>query len=1086
MARNEAKIKFTAQTEDFTKSIKQANSSLATLRAGMALNDAEFKNTGNSVEYLKNKQKLLIQQIDQNQDKQEALNSKLEVAKKIYGENSDEANKWKKSLANAKTEEQKLITQLNACEREMNEMAEATEDAGDALEDQSKGGWTVAKDVMANFAKTALSDVINKLKEAAKAVIDLGTEFTASLSNVAALSGASAKELANLEATAKELGRSTIFSAKDVSDAFGYMSLAGWDTSQMLEGIDGVLNLAAASGMDLAAASDMVTDYLSAFGLEASDAAGMVDMLAYAQANSNTTTKQLGDAFGNSAAQMHTAGQSMETTTAILEAFANQGMKGSEAGTALSAMVRDITQKMKDGKIMIGDTAVTVQDANGNFRDLTDILADVEKATDGMGSAEKSAALMTTFTARSVKGVSMALTEGVDNIKDYKGELEDCTGTAEEMTHVMNDNLAGDMKALNSATEGLGLALFDYFEGPLRGAAQTATDVINKITDVITPQKSVLESFIDDIGESNDRVRESIDNVQNTMSGLESNIGEMEAYKDVLLDLNSKTELTEFEHYQLADAVDKLSESVPGLAEAYDETSGKLSLTNDELTELIRNAETAAIKNAVIKAQSESYEALADAIVNAAKADSALEKAQSEYTAAAEKNNATVKVGTNNYGDYFKEVTSAGRVLEEARQEQEKANKNMEEAQAQIDGLSDAMPDLMKRIGYTDDEIDKAINSTEEATEAVEENKEAVDGYGELTEEEMTAAAEALEQIQQAYKDTRDNIESAMKDSVSFMEEFSGGAEITAEEIQQNLQSQIEGITNWRDNMVRLGQEAGNGMSQEMYDALVEMGPSAANLVQELVNTLDEDTGQFEDICSKWGQAMELSASADTLASYTTAGKDAANASATGFEEGSRGMTDAAKAATDSAAKAVDKGLNSAVDATKTQTENMASAAKSGSESMAEALQSGISSVPDDVSAAMNSAVSNVWSGIYQMQAALNTTLRGPRIQTPHFSLSGKFDLASLSVPTISVDWYKNGAIFTKPTIFPTLKYTGVGEAGAEAVLPIDLLRGYIEDAMDNKPGTTINVEMNVSGADNPEAWASRFIREVNLEARMA
>ena len=142
------------------------------------------------------------------------------------------------------------------------------------------------------------------------------------MSKVAALSGATGAEFEALRQKARDMGASTKYSAGEAADALSYMALAGWDTNQMIDGLDGVLNLAAASGMELAEASDLVTDYLSAFGLQASDSSRMADQLAYAQAHSNTTTTQLGEAFGNTAAQMHTAGQSMETTTAILEAFA--------------------------------------------------------------------------------------------------------------------------------------------------------------------------------------------------------------------------------------------------------------------------------------------------------------------------------------------------------------------------------------------------------------------------------------------------------------------------------------------------------------------------------------------------------------------------------------------------------------------------------------------------------------------------------------------------------------------------------------------------------------------------------------------
>ena len=149
--------------------------------------------------------------------------------------------------------------------------------------------------------------------------------------------------------------------------------------------------------MDLAAASDMVTDYMSAFGMEAEKSAYFADLLAYSQANSNTSAEQLGEAYKNCAANLNAAGQDIETTTSLLAMMANQGLKGSEAGTALTAVMRDMTSKMKNGSIQIGKTSVAVMDAAGNYRDMTDILSDVEIATDGMGDAERAMALSSIF-----------------------------------------------------------------------------------------------------------------------------------------------------------------------------------------------------------------------------------------------------------------------------------------------------------------------------------------------------------------------------------------------------------------------------------------------------------------------------------------------------------------------------------------------------------------------------------------------------------------------------------------------------------------------------------------------------------------
>ena len=254
------------------------------------------------------------------------------------------------------------------------------------------------------------------------------------------------------------------------------MSLAGWDADQSTSALGGVLNLAAASGMELGAASDMVTDYLSAFTMEAGDAAYFADLLSYAQSHSNTTAEALGEAYKNCAANLNAAGQDVETVTSLLEGMANQGYKGSEAGTAMAAIMRDITNGMKDGAIKIGETSVAVMDAQGNFRDLTDILTEVEAATNGMGDAERAVALSSTFTADSTKGLNLILNEGMDKIAGYEEELRGASGSAEEMANIMNDNLSGDVAAMNSAFEELGLKIYDALESKLRAGVQFITN----------------------------------------------------------------------------------------------------------------------------------------------------------------------------------------------------------------------------------------------------------------------------------------------------------------------------------------------------------------------------------------------------------------------------------------------------------------------------------------------------------------------------------------------------------------------------------------------------------------------------------
>lgn len=336
---------------------------------------------------------------------------------------------------------------------------------------------------LGNVVKTAAVGIGGAMVAIGGYAIKVGSDFESAMSNVAAISGATGDDLQMLKDTAQEMGATTQFSATEAANALSYMALAGWDANQSASALPGVLNLAAASGMELASASDMVTDYMSAFGMSCEQSGYFADMLAYAQSNANTTAELLGESYKNCAANMAAAGQDVETTTSLLAMMANQGLKGSEAGTALAAVMRDLTAKMTDGAIKIGDTSVAVQDANGNYRDLTDILQNVESATNGMGDAEKAAALSSTFTADSIKGLNLILNAGVSNAADFENQLRNSGGTAENMANVMNDNLAGAMKSLQSRAETFGNAIYESFSVQLKDAVNAAADALGSLTD---------------------------------------------------------------------------------------------------------------------------------------------------------------------------------------------------------------------------------------------------------------------------------------------------------------------------------------------------------------------------------------------------------------------------------------------------------------------------------------------------------------------------------------------------------------------------------------------------------------------------
>ncbi len=432
---------------------ENAEQTLQQLNQAIADNKKQQQNSNLVIARAAKELKALQRQVEENGKADEEQENKIAQLNRVIDEE-------KAKIERLKREQEQL-------QQALGDTSESTEQLGENSENLNKTFYSMTVAV-GNLISQGINLLISKLGDLAKDVIQTGESFTNSMSEVQAISDATAEQLEILEQTARKYGASTKFSATEAADALKYMALAGWDVQQSTAALGGILNLAAASGMELAKSSDMVTDYLSAFRMAANQSAYFADLLTYAQGNSNTSAEQLGEAYRNCAANLNAAGQDVETVTSFLEAMANQGKKGSEAGTAMAAIVRDITNKMEDGKIKIGETSIAVQDAAGNFGDLTDILVEVEKATNSMGTAEKAAALSATFTADSINGINLILNEGMDKVSGYEQALRNSTGAASDAAKVMSDNLSGDLKNLESAFDELKLKLYDSAETPLR------------------------------------------------------------------------------------------------------------------------------------------------------------------------------------------------------------------------------------------------------------------------------------------------------------------------------------------------------------------------------------------------------------------------------------------------------------------------------------------------------------------------------------------------------------------------------------------------------------------------------------------
>ena len=468
----------------------------------------------------------------QQAEKIKKLEKALEEAKKEYGESAEEVQQLERELADANSEYDrqerqitslsnkisKWNTDLNKTQTELVETDRALDETNDAIEhydenieeageETKKFGITMNSAgegteklrislgslVSAQVVVDVLRNCAQAIKEVASAALEVGTKFESSMSKVAALSGASGDQLARLSEKAKEMGASTIYSASESADAFSYMALAGWKVEDMLEGIGPVLNLAASAQMDLAEASDIVTDYITAFGLKAEDAAHFSDAMATAMSTSNTTVQLLGESYKNVAATCGSMGIAMEDATAVLATMANAGVKGGEAGTALNAILTRLATNTKGAGDKLEEYGVKVYDASGKMNSISSILNGLADVWETLSQQEQ-AALAKTIAGTNqyskfqtiMLGVSQAAKEGGMSFDDYAESLRNCEGAAEKMANTMQDNLAGDITMLKSALEGLGIATEGVFDDAFREAVQGATDSVSQLERAIS------------------------------------------------------------------------------------------------------------------------------------------------------------------------------------------------------------------------------------------------------------------------------------------------------------------------------------------------------------------------------------------------------------------------------------------------------------------------------------------------------------------------------------------------------------------------------------------------------------------------
>jgi TP901 family phage tail tape measure protein len=478
--------------KEFKNALREINQTFKVLGSEMNLVTSQFDKQDKSLQAITARNAVLNKEIDAQKEKISTLERALKNAADSFGENDKRTLAWQTQLNNANAE-------LNKMERELKESQEQVkrlnrEKIDDLINGLKKAGDIAGKTLVAGLkaAAAAMAAIGTGAVAAGKFIGDsLGVyaEFEDSMKQVQAtmgLTGAEGEEaFKKLSEAAKEAGASTRFTASESADALNYLALAGYNVDQAIEALPGVLTLAAAGGMDLAQASDLVTDSMAALGLEISQMGDYMDLMARTAQRSNTNVQQLGEAILVSGATMKNAGQSVETLNVMLGVLANRGIKGAEGGTKLRNVVMSLTSPTSKAAKELENLGVSVSDSEGNIRDLNDILTELNGKLNGLSEADKLNALSNIFNKQDIAGVNALLAGTGEEMENLYQELANAKGAAEDMANIMEGGLAGSVRSLKSAYEGLQIAIGEQFSGMAQDTVDEVTLLVRDVTAIL-------------------------------------------------------------------------------------------------------------------------------------------------------------------------------------------------------------------------------------------------------------------------------------------------------------------------------------------------------------------------------------------------------------------------------------------------------------------------------------------------------------------------------------------------------------------------------------------------------------------------
>lgn len=999
---------------------------------------------------------------------------KLQELKKQYinvvleqGKNSKEAKSLSKEMKDLNGELKDNKQKLSDATEQAGEFADALEDADRKASSAATGGFTIFKGVVADLVSNGIQKGIEELKNLSLSAVDTGMTFTSSMSNVKALSGATAEEMEALTEKAEEMGKKTSFTASQSADALGYMALAGWNTEEMLDGIDGVLNLAAASSMDLATASDIVTDAMTAFGMSADETNRFVDVLAATSTSSNTTVEMLGQSFKYVGAICGAMGYSIEDAGVALGMMANSGIKAEQAGTSLRSLLTRLSTNAGASANSLGALDILTQrlgvsfyDSSGNARDLSDVLVETRAAWAGLNVEEQvnyakkmaGQEAMTGFLALmsdgaiSIESVATAIDSmGYDidalgvSVSDLQTLYKSYGDETAVATALMNQ-FSMTQEDADQVTQLLGASLtqqttsWDSLSNAINNSSGAASEMSDTILDNLQGDVTLMQSALDGLkisifddvesplrdvvqGITNDVIPAAEDMVGNIKDGIEWAKEHRSTLEGVALVLGSLT--VGIGAYNVATGIKTAMEAantttLHGLAAA--QLKMNLAFLASPITWVVAGITLLVGGFIYLWNTSEDFRGfwigLWDDITGF-------------FGEAKEK----ISEGIENIGGFFTSLPD--KISGGISDFKESVKSGFSETYDSIDSITDG------RLSAVVDDVKWNLSSMKTV---YEDHGKGIKGI----------VAAGMWEVYATYETKLQPLASMAKEKLGAV------ADVTKEKL-GNIKSAYEEHGGGVQGVFAAGLQTVNEIATAKYDVLNALTDGK---LEEIHNMASE---KFESLKNTATEKLEgiVSVATEKLDNMKSV-----------YEENGGGIKGIAAVMYTELNSMTDGKLGSMLQMTQSKLNNIKSKYEENGGGIKGIVSAGfqaiheISTMKFDVINTLTGgklqAMKDAWSlkmeeihekfssGIEKIKSLFNFEWKFPDLKMPHFSISGSFSFNPPSVPSIGVQWYAKGAVLNAPTLFGINgnQLMGGGEAGAEAVLPISVLEEYISNSM--------------------------------------